>query len=301
MKKKILLTLPLLLMVVGCADGDDLTILCPTGAPAIAFYDHVDDVEFQTNSTPANIVSQMTSNGSDVIVIDTVSGVKAIASGAPYKLAANITFGNFYIASTGLDDNNTMDKDDSIVIFGQSQTPDKIFTYLYGSDYTNITFVDNVQSAAKCLISKKTLDNKDVKYVFVAEPVLTNALKQNSDASIYANIQDVYKEKTSNELIQAGVFIKNSVANSARKDFLRDLKEDINDLLNNSQRIYEGHDDVTPEMFTNKIGIPTETIIECLNKNNSIGLGYKEASDNFNSIKGFLELFNQDITKDEIY
>lgn len=303
MKKRILMLLPILLSVASCndVDGDDLTILCPTGAPAIAFYERVDDVEFQTNSTPANIVSSMTNNGSDVIVIDTVSGVKAIESGAPYKLAANITFGNFYIASTGIDDNNNMDKDDNIVLFGMGQTPQKVFEYLYGTDYTNISYVNNVQDAAKCLISKKN-GNEDVKYVFVAEPVLSKALLQNTSASIYKDIQSEYKAKSGgNEMIQAGIFIKNTVSKSARKEFLRETKEEINELLNNSQKIYEGHEDMTPEAFNTKIGIDAETIITCLNKNNSIGLGFKEAKDNFTAISNFLQLFNQTISKDDIY
>ncbi len=303
MKKRILMLLPILLSIASCndVDGDDLTILCPTGAPAIAFYERVDDVEFQTNSTPANIVSSMTNNGSDVIVIDTVSGVKAIESGAPYKLAANITFGNFYIASTGIDDNNNMDKDDNIVLFGMGQTPQKVFEYLYGTDYTNISYVNNVQDAAKCLISKKN-GTEDVKYVFIAEPVLSKALLQNTSASIYKDIQSEYKAKSGgNEMIQAGIFIKNTVSKSARKEFLKETKEEINELLNNSQKIYEGHEDMTPEAFNTKIGIDAETIITCLNKNNSIGLGFKEAKDNFTAISNFLQLFNQTISKDDIY
>ena len=84
-----------------------LKILCPTGAPAVAFYNYAKDSNFETNSVPKNIVSEMNQNSTkDIIVIDTVSGLKAINNGAPFKIASTITFGNFYIASTGNDDNN---------------------------------------------------------------------------------------------------------------------------------------------------------------------------------------------------
>ena len=76
-------------------------------------------------------------------------------------------------------------------------------------------YVDNVQMAGKSLISKKSSDGSiDVDYVFIAEPILTNCLKQNTDASIYYNIQDLYYKKTNSNLIQAGLFIKNSVNKS---------------------------------------------------------------------------------------
>ena len=67
-------------------------------------------------------------------VIDTVNGIKAIEKGANYKLAASITFGNFYIASTGIDEDDIMDKDDYIVLFSMGATPDLIFHYVLQSN-----------------------------------------------------------------------------------------------------------------------------------------------------------------------
>lgn len=303
MKKFKYIILPILLIASGCnnVNTDNVTVLCPTGAPSLAFYNHADDVNFQTNSSPANIVASMTENGTDFVVIDTIKGVSAIQNGAPYKLAANLTFGNFYIASTGNDDNNQLDKDDVIVSFGKGQTPEKVFNLLYGNDYTNIQYVDNVQMAAKSLISKKTADGSlNVDYVFVAEPVLTNCLKQNKDASIYANIQEIYQNKTNSGLIQAGLFVKNTVEKSVYKTYLNDLKEDVNALLSDSSLITTAVDKVGEESFTNKYSIGAQVAISCLNNNNSIGLGFKYAYENKESLENFCNLFNLGITENEI-
>ena len=301
MKKKFLMILPLILAATACNNNSsDLKVLCPTGAPALAFYNYANTNTFETNGSPANIVSTMTDNGNDVIVIDTVSGVKAVQSGSPYKLAANITFGNFYIASTGNDDNNVMDKDDSIVLFGMGQTPQKVFELLYGTDFTNITYVQNVSEASKCLISKKTPELAPVDYVFVAEPALTSALKNNKDASIYANIQDLYKEKTNKEMIQAGVFVKNSVTASQRKKFLNNLKNDIDALLDDSDLI-SSNEAYTAEDFEIAFGIKQAIAKEAIANDNRIGLGYKAANNNFASIKEFCSLFNVELTENEIY
>ena len=213
MKKKNLLCLLSVLAFTSCNNTQDLTILVPTGAPSLAFYNYIDDVNFTSNNSPVNIASSMTKNGSDIIVIDTIKGIDAINNGAPYKLASILTFGNFYLVNTGNDTNNILDKDDTIILFGKNQTPDKMFSLIYGNDYSDVNYVSNVSEAATCLISKKTLDlSKDVDYVFVAQPALTNALNKNNEATIYANIQEEYKKITNNQLIQAGLFIKEDVS-----------------------------------------------------------------------------------------
>ena len=96
MKRNSYLLLSLLL--VGCNKNvEDIQIISPTGAPSIAFYEQAGNKNFQTNGTPSNIVSMMTSSSDkDIVVIDTVSGIKAINAGANFKIAATITFGNFF-------------------------------------------------------------------------------------------------------------------------------------------------------------------------------------------------------------
>lgn len=303
MKKKSLLCLLSFMLLASCNNSENLTILVPTGAPSLAFYNHIDNVNFTSNNSPINIASTMTNNGSDIVVIDTIKGIDAINNGAPYKLAANLTFGNFYLASTGNDDNATLDKDDVIVSFGMGQTPQKVFELIYGNDFTNMSYVTNVSEAATCLISKKTLDKaSDVDYVFIAQPVLTNALSKNKDASIYANIQEEYTRITGKSLIQAGLFIKDSVSKNDSKAFLEDLNEDIDELLANPSLLekYNENEEITNK-FTTLYGINSTLAKKTIENNNVIGLGFKYACDNKENINEFISLFNLTIKDEDIY
>lgn len=303
MKKKSLLCLLSFMLLSSCNNNENLTILVPTGAPALAFYNHIDNVNFTSNNAPINIASSMTNNGSDIVVIDTIKGIDAINNGAPYKLAANITFGNFYLASTGNDDNATLDKDDVIVSFGMGQTPQKVFELIYGNDFPNMNYVTNVSEAATCLISKKTLDKaSNVDYVFIAQPVLTNALSKNKDASIYANIQEEYTRITGKSLIQAGLFIKDSVSKNDSKAFLENLNEDIDELLANPSLLdkYSENEEITNK-FTALYGINSSLAKKTIENNNVIGLGFKYACDNKENINEFISLFNLTIKDEDIY
>ncbi len=307
MKSKYLLLIPTLLLV-GCnktVSTDNLKIVCPTGAPAFAFYKEAGNTNFETNSTPSNIVA-MLSNASDkdVVVIDTVSGIKAINNGAPYKLAATITFGNFFIASTGNDTDDTMDVDDKIVLFGQNQTPDYIFHYLYGNTYDSaIEYVTNVQDAAKCLISgKNAVTTSTVDYVFVAQPVLYNALNKNTKASKFIDIQEAYQTKSNGKsLIQASVFIKNTVEKKISDTFLKELNSNIDEAVKNPDVITESLKDYSADELTALFGVSPSIAVEVIKDNNSLGLGYKKAKDNKDAIDAFINLFSLNTTDEKIY
>ena len=308
MKKLALLTLTALALC-GCnktpVDTSGLKIVCPTGAPAYAFYNHAQNNNFETNGTPSNIVAMMSAaSDKDIVVIDTVSGIKAINNGAPFKLSSTITFGNFFIAATGNDDNGVMDDGDVIVLFGEHQTPDLLFTYLFGDTLnTNKQFVGNVQDAAKVLISGKnfvTGDNAD--YVFVAQPVLFNALQKNPNASTYLNVQDAYKEKTGGKsLLQASVFIRDEVDQKVSKQFLEDLKKDIEKETETPDVIAEALKDLSAEEIASIYGVPAETAVAVLKDGNGLGLGFKNAKENKDNIDSFIELFGLDKTNEKNY
>lgn len=280
---------------------DPINVLCPTGAPSLAFYNHLMDNNFTTNSNPANIVSSMTKNGTDLVVIDLLKGIQAINNGAPYKLASCLTFGNFYIASTGNDNNETMDKNDNIVIFGKGQTPDYLFKYLYGEDYTNIEYVDNVQAAAKCLISGKNADmSKEVAYVFIAQPVLLQAMSQNEKVKVYANIQELYYEKSQSSMFQAGLFVKNDLVNKDVKTYLSTLENDVNLLLGKDNETLNKINNYDDDAFTNKYGVKKQIVAKTIDKN-LMGLGFKYVSEVKNDVNKFLKIFNLEIKDESIY
>ena len=310
MKKRLVLLTSLFL--VSCNKNVDLNVICPIQAPSIAFYGKADSANFETNGTPSNIVSMMTSSSNkDIIVIDTVSGIRAINKGANFKIAATITFGNFFIASTGNDDNNTLDNDDKIVIFGQNQTPDLIFHYLYGNVYdNNIEYVGNVADAGKVLASgKNAITQNNIDYVFIAQPVLYNILNDSNaltyqKASVYANIQQLYKEKSNNQdLIQASIFVRNSDDKQYNKDlknYLSNLEKSINKGIENPKLIEDGMNKISKDEQKAKFGIVSEVASKIM-ANNELGLGYKDAYSIKSSIDSFVELFGIEKTNEEIY
>ena len=305
MKKKYLL-LSLICLTSCNVDHSTLKIVCPTGAPALAFYNNVENANFETNSTPSNIVSMMNGNSNyDIVVIDTVSGIKAINNGANFKLAATLTFGNFYLAATGNDENSTLDKDDVVILFGQNQTPDLLFNKIYGEGY-NVEYVTNVQDAAKCLASGKNMITKStVDYVFIAQPALYTILNNKDaltygNASVYANIQEEYKKITNYDLVQASLFVNVNSDSKMVDSFLKDLEKDINNLLENPSLLSDKID-FTSQELSSKYGVNFKACEQLLNDDNAIGLGYKKAIDNKENIDNFISLFNLGTTNEEIY
>ncbi len=307
--KTFLKLIPTLLLIASCqgnapVDTSNLKIIAPVGAPAYAFYNYAQEERFETNALPKNIVAMMSKNSDkDIVVIDTTSGIQAINNGAPYKLAATVTFGNFYIAATGNDDDGIMNKGDTIVLFNKGGIPDILFHYLYGNDFDEkIEYVAAVNNAAACLSGTNVATGNRVDYVFLAEPVLTVQLKTYPNAKIYADIQDEFKKKSDGkEMIQASLFIKNSVNTTIANQFLKELEASIEGAITDSTKIKEALEGMNDEEIKNKMGAPLSIAVAVTKKNNGLGLGFKKAHENKTNIDNFVKLFNINETSEEIY
>ncbi len=319
--KKVLLILSVLLMLCGCGaqkqeetvpetvvDPSTLTIVTPKGAPVLAFYDQIENANY-TRVTADAISALWTGDQSpDVLVVDLTSGVKAIENGAEYKLAAIITFGNFYLASTGHDENETMDADDKIVLFGnENMLPSRLWHYLYGTDYdASLVYEADAQQAAAALASGKASDGSDVDYVFLAQPALFGSLKKNENAKIYADIQEEYKNKSGQDMIQAAVFIKNSVDAATGNAFLEKLQASIEAAIADPTVVESGLSVFKDDEATAQYGFnPTVVVNVFKQKNalgvNAMGLGFKKAIDIKSDIDAFLSIFSINQTSEEIY
>ena len=329
MKKLFLLTSLIALALMGCSSNtsddkkssdssstddpqyvferDSLSIVTPTGAPALGFYDFATSSNFETNDTPTNIVAMMVAGQKDVVVLPTNAGIQAInGKSAPYKLAVTITFGNFYVVSMGNDDNNVMDANDTILLFQKNNVPDKIFHYVYGDTLNaGIHYVEAVSDASRAIISGSFTDSETgtniiPNYVMIAEPALTNVKSKKEGISVYANLQEEYKTKSGNkEIFQASVFIKNTVEQMQAQMFLSQLEYDINSALKDSSKLKEGMSKV--ESAATVFGVAPEMAETVLKNGNGMGLGYKYAKSNKAAIDTFLSLFNIPETNEEIY
>lgn len=301
MKKKLIL-LTIVPLLGGCSKSYDhnLTIITPTGAPALAFYNVAKDEGFETNSDASAIIPMMKEGQKDIVVLPTNVGVNAITNlGVEYKIAATITFGNLYVAATGHDDDGIMDKDDYIVLFQEKSVPDLIFHAVYGDELNEgIHYVGNVSFAAQCLMSGKdvTSNNEDVDYVLIAEPAFATVKSKKSSVKEYANLQTKYIEKYHAEIFQASVFVKNGVNAGS---FLSSLQSDISNVLTTSNLFIEKTQgiDKPQDLF----GVDPSVAATLTKNNNRMGLGFKYAKDNKGGIDKFLSIFGISETTEEIY
>lgn len=309
--KKIIIVL-ILLILCGCKESsqEELSVVVPSGAPSLAFYTELNNDNFNTGDAASILPELKGNNGSDIIVIDATNGIKALNAGANYKIAATITFGNFYIASTGVDDNNVMEDGDYIVVFSQGATPDLIFHYIYGSDLdSNLHYVSAVSDASACLIKGINISDEDrdvseqpyVEYVLIAEPALTAALSQNENASLYENIQDKYYEKSGTSMIQASIFVSNDADENQIKEYLSKLENNINELVNDPSLFENSVSNLSDTEVKDIFGIPNSKIATKALNNNTIGLGYNNAYGNKQAIDNFISIFGMDKTNEEIY
>ena len=319
--KKVLLILAVLLMLCGCGaqkqeetvpetvvDPSTLTIVTPKGSPVLAFYDQIENANY-TRVTADAISALWTGDQSpDVLVVDLTSGVKAIENGAEYKLAAIITFGNFYLASTGHDENETMDADDKIVLFGnENMLPSKLWHYLFGADYDADLFYEaDAQQAAAALASGKCSDGTEADYVFVAQPAMFASMKKNENAKLYLDIQEAYKEKSGLDMIQAAVFLKNSVDAATGDAFLTNLETAINAAINDPELVKQGLSVYTGDEATAQYGFNPDVVVNVFKQKNAsginaMGLGFKRAIDIREDIDAFLSIFGVEKTDEEIY
>lgn len=289
-------------------DRASLSIITPTGAPALAFYNYAGLSNFETNNDPQVIAKGMIAGQKDVVVLPTNAGIQPVKSGkADYKIAATITFGNFYIASLKNDGNGIMDKTDKILLFQQGSVPDVIFHYIYGNDFdSSISYCKNAAEAAGALkngvYSDAEGNNVVPNYILVAEPTLTPVLDAKSDEiAVYANLREEYKKKSNDlDLFQASVFLKNSVSKDQGENFLASLKKDIEDAIENPDKLVEGMNKV--EAPQTLFGIAPAAAKRSLGeKKNSLGLGFKLARDNKEAITNFLSIFDIKDINEEVY
>ena len=307
MKKTKLLFLSIILLA-GCSnepgekkDPNQLNVLCPTGAPAVAFTSNLANPNLKFFSEASDIIALMSNDEADVAVLPTNAGVQQINKGLKYKLAATITFGNLFVASTGLDDDGVMDESDYIVSFQQGNVPDKIFKSVYSVD-GGLHYVANAQEAAKCLKLKKNSadNNANVEYVLLAEPALTTLKAGGAEFTIYSNLQEEYKNKFNNQQIfQASIFVHQDLDHEVAETFLGSVKSNVESILANPS-LLENASQIDPEAETH-LGIKIAPAVSAITNQNHLGIGYVDAYSHKGEIDTFLSIFGMNATNEEIY
>ena len=325
MKNKILSLTLFISLICGCnlksssnnssqfIDDYQLKIISPTGAPAVSFLKYLNNANYETNTVPNNIVAEMIKGTHDIVVVDLIGGLTAInKKSAQYKLASVITFGNFYIYSTGNDNNNIMESEDNIVCFGQNNTPDILFNHLYPNIGVD-TYVLGVSEISPIAMSGK-INNENVDYCVIAEPVLFNVLNNKNAAtygkgSEYSNFQSKWKEvhKNDSSILGASIYVKNDTYKNHSNlvnSFLKNTKQDINLFINNPLKAVELLENYgSKEEQEERIKMNSYTVKGVIEDSNSINLGYLSSKDsNFEKIiEEYLNVVNSSLINKNNY
>ena len=320
MKKALLILIPALLLV-GCGEKNkeepveeyklNLSIAAPSGAPSVCLYKYLADeskVEIRSPEEASGIAAYMATGAKDIIILPTNAGVQQIMkNNANYKIAANITFGNLFVAATVHDDDGVMNGDDYVVLIQQNNVPDKLFQYCYGDlNLTNTHYLTQASNVKNVVATGKNPEdeNADVDYVLVAEPAFAAGKAQNANATQYASIQEVYKTKSGNkEITQASIFVSNTVDVEEVNKFLTALEKDINDFVANPSVIDSYVTEFDQVQFAAKFGVGNAQLLKTLTTNgNRMGVGFKKASENKANIDQFLTMWPAiGATSEEIY
>ena len=267
----------------------DLTIITPSGAPALSLLGAINNQDINLNYEVVDgsdvLTAEFTNAEKDMIIAPVNLGVKLIEKGADYKLLGVVTWGNLYIVSS-------QNLYTSIAAFGEAAVPGKVLNYvkdLIGPN-VNIEYYSSVQEAASMLLSGNT------NAALLAEPVLTKTAasfkENNPDNSLNTvfNIQELYKEKTGlNSYPQAAIFVKNdSIENKTNEvlEFVTAINSSIDTYNNNPNTLLDLKDKVSFESlgFAN-----VDLLVKAYDK---MAIDYVFGSECTEEIKNFLELFN---------
>ncbi len=308
MNKKLVLTLLPLVALSACNKSAyklELQVATPSGSPAVAFIKYLGDTDhLEVNSSADNVLAYFASTDAgqkkDVIVAPTNGGIAKIKAGADFQIAATITFGNFFLLSTGRDADASLSEGDKVLAFQQNGVAGKLFNYVYGDKSLDVTYLDNAAAVKNKVLTDKNLD---FDYFLLAQPVVTAVLSQKSEFNVYANVQNDYKEKTGGkEITQASIFIRKGTDQKVAEKFLNEVNKDILELLDNPEEFITTYaKDIEDEIFTAKMTGTKQLITNLTKNNNQLGLGFKYAYENKEAIDAFIGSLGMPATNEEIY
>lgn len=254
MKKCKTLSLILLTILTSCNNTNisklNFRILSPMGAPSITYTSFIKESKNNVDIVdPSTMVSKINSKEYDAFIFDLVNASKIIKNNnLDYKLVDVLTIGNCYVVATGNDNDKTITSDDKIVSFGNSAVFTKIFEKIHdvkvGYEVSGVNLTPSIIKTGK-------YNGKDIDYVLVAEPVLTNIfsskkeddkyyLQENLTSSWYAfsKKEGLNDSKGYTGFIQAGLFISSKLEKDEYKDdvnyFLDNIKKTILDIKDNN-------------------------------------------------------------------
>lgn len=269
--------------LVGCSNEEKkdtaLNVLCPTGAPSLAFVSEYDSItkdgKMDLVEGSDKLTAELTKKDSeyDIIVAPINLGAKLIETKqTDYKMAAVITWGNLYLVGTNVD---ALQKEGELALFGGGAVPEKIINTINLQTTLQPTYYNSASLVQQQLLAGKT------EVGMLAEPLasatIAKAKQSGIDLSIIMDLQKEYGDKG---YPQAAIFVKGN------KEY-QDLFDKIDTFTNNG---YEGLEGYLKDIGIEKLQLPSvEITVKSMDRQN---IYYKKAIDVKEEIDTFLRLFN---------
>ncbi len=267
-------------------------ILCPTGAPALAFLSVYQEVAengaFTLTEGSDQLVAELSKNDSeyDVIVAPVNLGAQLIAKDkTAYRLAGIVTWGNLYIVGT----EGALDGEGEIELFGEGAVPAKVYEASQLETSLTPRYVSEASLVSADLASGQTQCG------MLAEPLATatiaKAKQQGITLQVLADLQECYQKATGSDTYgypQAAVFVKEGTDASELFSRVDAFTKDMS-----------GAETYLNEIGTDTLGLPdAQVVINSLERQN---VRYSAAADCKDEIKTFLKSFAIDFTDDFLY
>lgn len=188
------------------------SLLCPTGAPALATLgaENVENTTITRVEGTDPLMAELSKKDGeyDVIVAPVNVGAKVYGQAEAYQLAAVITWGNLYVV--GSEDKAWENPDNTMALFGENAVPGLVYNDVLADQVkAQTTWYNAVSDAQQALLAGKA----DV--ALLAQPAaaatIAKAKENGKELKVIGNLQEMWKAKMNNDTTgypQAGIFVK---------------------------------------------------------------------------------------------
>ena len=222
-------------------DDYKLTIVSPSGAPAIAIadlaYNYKDQYNFELNKEATILQQSFLGNELDVIIAPINLGATMYNKNGNYQLASMLTWGNLYFASRI--ENFTLESmnDQDVVFFGQGTINQYVVESIL--EYNNIE-PKSISYLGSTSLTQGQLISDENTIALVAEPALSVA-KNKVQGITSISVQELYAEMTNKgSYPQAGCFIRKNTIKEHKEvvdNFIVNLENSANKTTTNTEEI----------------------------------------------------------------
>ncbi len=280
----------LALGLAACSSADTsnepISILCPTGAPALSLLGTWDlenvSVEYVDGSDILTSELAKEDGEYDIIVAPTNVGAKVYGESESYNLEAVLTWGNLYLVGQEGTDLSTA----SIAAFGQNAVPGLVFNQVEDPSL-NVTWYSSVQEAQQALLTNQQ------QVALLAQPVaaatIAKAKENGKELTVLQDLQKLWQEKTDSEdagYPQASLFVK-----SGEEEKVEAVLDAVEEYIEeaNEKTLTSTIDDIGAEV----LGVPnTQIAVKTWNAQN---IRYVQGNDAKEDIEDFLAVFHMEL------